>query len=130
APYLSQLTAGAGPVPSERILEKLRRGHVAVGVAVPDHPPSPSQAFEELHQRAAAAREHLAIAAVASPRPRVSVEHPANRRVEAALRDSFDVIAERYVDAEGPIVKELVELLVAADPALLALIAAVGKDED
>lgn len=130
APYLSQLSAGGGPVPSERILSNLREGHDALELLVPAHERPPSEAFSEIDVRARAVREHLRIAPVGVHRPRVTVDHPANRRVELALKECFEAIAERYVDDnEGPIIKELVELLVSADEPLLSSLAWVVRHE-
>lgn len=124
APYLSQLSAGGGPVPSERILNNLHRGHQALELAAPVHEPPPAESFREIDARAGAVRDHLKIAPVGAYRPRVTVDHPSNRRIEQSLKECFEAIAERYVDdAEGPVIKELVELLVSADQALLASVA-------
>jgi transcriptional regulator with XRE-family HTH domain len=130
APYLSQLSAGGGPVPSARILTKLREGHDALGLPLPPHEPTPSEVFREVDSRASAAREHLKITPIVAHRPRVTVDHPANRRMERTLRDCFEAIAERYVDdSDGAVIKELVELLVSADQALLSSLAWVTRDE-
>ena len=130
APYLSQLSAGGGPVPSERILTNLREGHEALELTPPLHERSPSETFSEIGTRASALRDHLKIAPIGAHRPRVTVDHPSNRRLELALKECFEAIAERYVDDnEGPVVKELVELLVSADQALLSSLAWVVRDE-
>jgi len=131
APYLSQLSAGGGPVPSDRILAKLREGHEALELPVPSHEPPPSRTFQELESRSSMARDQLKLAPIAAYRPRVTVDHPPSRRLERALRDCFEAIAERYVDeVDGPLIKELVEQLVSADQALLASLAWVARDEE
>jgi transcriptional regulator with XRE-family HTH domain len=130
APYLSQLTAGGGPVPSERILAKLLDGHEALELTKPIYERSPKEAFSEIDTRALAVREHLKIAPVGAHRPRITVDHPSNRRLETALKECFEAIAERYVDeTEGAVVKELVEILVSSDLALLSSIAWIVRDE-
>lgn len=130
APYLSQLSAGGGPVPSDRIVAKLRDGHEALELPVPAHEPPPSESFRELESRASTARDHLRLAPVATHRPRITVDHPPSRRLERSLRDCFEAIAERYVDeTDGPLMKELVEHLVSADPSLLSSLAWVARDE-
>ena len=59
-----------------------------------------------------------------------TVDHPASRRVENNLKECFEAIAERYVDdTEGPVIKELVELLVSADEPLLSSLAWVVRNE-
>ena len=106
APYLSQLSAGGGPVPSERVLLKLRQGHDRLKLPVPQHERAPIEAFSEIDRRARAVREHLEIAPMIARHPRITVDHPANRRLELTLRECFEAIAERYVDeTESRVVK-------------------------
>jgi transcriptional regulator with XRE-family HTH domain len=130
APYLSQLSAGGGPVPSERIIAKLRRGFAALELLEPPHEPTPSELFSELANRANAAREHLKLAPLAGHRPRITVDHPPSPRIELALKECFEAIAERYVDeSDGALIKELVEALVSADHTILSSLAWLARDE-
>jgi transcriptional regulator with XRE-family HTH domain len=130
APYLSQLAAGDGPVPSERILAKLFEGHEPLELTKPRHERSPKDTFSEIEGRALAVREHLKLAPLGAHRPRITVDYPSNHRLETSLKECFEAITERYMDeSEGSVVKELVEVLVAAEPALLSSIAWIVRDE-
>jgi transcriptional regulator with XRE-family HTH domain len=146
APYLSQLSDGAGPVPSASILKRLEAGIVITDQEMPAaQAPPPDEALEVLLQRIHRAAEQLATVSRQRSRPMVSVEYP-DARKRKHLEDCLRAVADRFVDPnDGELVQELITAIVFADQPnltqwarltrddswkdLAALIAALGGDQ-
>lgn len=130
APYLSQLSDGAGPVPSASIISRLEVGLEKVAQEIPAPPiPPPHEALESLLDRIERASEQLARLSRQRVPPTVSVEYP-NVRKRKHLEDCLRAVAERFVDPdEGDLIEELITAIVSADRPNLAQWARLTRDD-
>jgi len=129
APYLSQLSNGAGPVPSEGMIRRLEEGLRRDGRQLPNAAPAPSETLQGLDRRFDDAEQRLARLRLRRTKPQVSVDYPDGRR-RRQLEDSLRLLADRLVDPdEGTLVEELAGMLVSADIAELSQLAQVARSD-
>jgi DNA-binding TFAR19-related protein (PDSD5 family) len=129
APYLSQLSSGAGPVPSEAILRRLEEGLRQERRPIPDAAPAPSAMLQELDRRFDDAEQRLARLRLGRTKPQVSVEYPDSRR-RRQIEECLRLLAERLVDPdEGKLTEELAGLIVSADISELSQLAQVARTD-
>ncbi len=115
APYLSQLSNGSGPVPSERILARLEAGLRSTGPESPTTPMPPGDTLKPVEERIEEITKRLFLLARRRAKPAVSVEFP-DTRIRKHLEDCLGALANRFVDPEeGKLVEELLASLVSAD---------------
>lgn len=115
APYLSQLSNGAGPVPSERILARLEAGLRTASHEPPATPAPPGDTLKPVEERIEEITKRLILLARRRAKPAVSVEFP-DPRIRKHLQDCLGALANRFVDPEeGKLVEELLASLVSAD---------------
>ncbi len=129
APYLSQLSGGTGPVPSDRVLRKLEEGVAKRGLRVPSSPPSPHEILSALKARLEIARENLAdVHARHLPQVRVEGVDSGQARM---LEGLFVSLATRLADShEGLAFKHLLDEIVATDSHNLVTMLKVLQNDD
>jgi DNA-binding transcriptional regulator YdaS (Cro superfamily) len=129
APYLSQLSNGAGPVPSERILARLEAGLRAAKHQVPATPAPPGDTLKLLDERIEEVAKRLILLGRRRAKPVVSVEFP-DPRIRKHLEDCLGALANRFVDPEeGKQVEELLAALVSADGPELSQWARLARND-
>lgn len=129
-PYLSQLANGTGPVPSDRILEKLAGGVRRRDVGPERSIEPPEAALSPLVDRARSMRQQIKLLAAQRPAPQVTIDGLPARETRR-LAPLFNSLVERCLDDnEGKTMYALLEALAAADPEQREVFAMVNDDVD